>query len=98
MVSTFLRRVETPSGATAVQIVVKEGRRNKVVEHLGSAHTPEELAALESEGHRRMVPPAQAALPRDPVAARAGQPRVLGQRSQLLWDVLTKAWSDLGFD
>ena len=37
-VSPFLRRVRTASGATAVQIAVKEGRRDKVAEHLGSAH------------------------------------------------------------
>ena len=46
MVSLFLRKVETASGATVVQIAVKEGRRDKVIEHLGSAHTQAELAAL----------------------------------------------------
>ena len=35
MVSPFLRKVKTASGATAVQIAVKEGRRDKVIEHLG---------------------------------------------------------------
>lgn len=44
--SPFLRQVRTSSGATAVQIAVKEGRRDKVVEHLGSAHDEAELAAL----------------------------------------------------
>lgn len=34
----FLRKVKTASGATAVQIVVKEGRKNRIIEHLGSAH------------------------------------------------------------
>ena len=43
MVSLFLRKVKTASGATAVQIAVKEGRRDKVIEHLGSAHTQAEL-------------------------------------------------------
>ncbi|MCI9887454.1 hypothetical protein JT358_03120 [Micrococcales bacterium 31B] len=50
--SPFLGKVKTPSGATAVQIVAKVGRTNRVIEHLGSAHTPdesalEELAAFE---------------------------------------------------
>ena len=34
----FLRKVKTVSRATAVQIVVKEGRKNRIVELLGSAH------------------------------------------------------------
>ena len=41
----FLRKVKTASGATAVQIVVKEGRKNRIVEHLGSAHDEAGLAA-----------------------------------------------------
>lgn len=94
----FLRRVKTPSGATAVQIMVKEGRRNKLVEHVGSAHNEQELAALEAEARRRMIPETQDALPLDPVAARAGKPKVVSQRSQLLWDALTRAYTDLGFD
>ena len=37
VVSPFLRKVKTASGAMAVQIAVKEGRRDKVIEHLGWA-------------------------------------------------------------
>ena len=33
--SPFLREVKTVSGSMAVQIAVKEGRRDKVIEHLG---------------------------------------------------------------
>lgn len=94
----FLRRVKTPSGATAVQIMVKQGRRNKLVEHVGSAHNEQELAALEAKARGRMVPEMQDVLPLDPVAARAGRPTVVSQRSQLLWDVLAKAYKVLGFD
>ena len=94
----FLRRVKSPSGATVVQIMVKEGRRNKVVEHVGSAHNEQELAALEAEARGRMIPQTQDALPLDPVAARARGPKVVSQRSQLLWDVLARAYTDLGFD
>lgn len=48
--SSFLRRVRTASGATAVQIVAKKGRRNEVLEYLGSAHDEAELAALVRAG------------------------------------------------
>jgi len=39
-----------------VQIAVKEGRRDKVIEHLGSAHTEAELAALMEIGRHRIAP------------------------------------------
>ena len=56
VVSPFLRKVKTASGAMAVQIAVKEGRRDKVIEHLGSAHTEAELAALMEIGRHRIAP------------------------------------------
>ena len=55
MVSPFLRKVKTASGAMAVQIAVKEGRRDKIIEHLGSAHTQAELAAVMEIGRCRML-------------------------------------------
>ena len=51
--SPFLRKVK---GTTAVQIAVKEGCRDKVIEHLGSAHNEVELAALMEIGRRRIAP------------------------------------------
>ena len=42
----FVRRVRTASGATAVQIVHKRGRTVLGIEHIGSAHTDDELALL----------------------------------------------------
>lgn len=44
----FLRKVTTASGATAVQIAERKNRRDVVLEHLGSARTEAELAALMS--------------------------------------------------
>lgn len=44
--AAYIRKVRADSGAAAVQIVAKQGRRDKVLEHLGSAHTDSELAAL----------------------------------------------------
>ena len=38
-VGVFVRRVTTASGATAVQIVHKRGRRVRSIEHIGSALT-----------------------------------------------------------
>ncbi|WP_205016004.1 hypothetical protein, partial [Pseudonocardia sp. EV170527-09] len=43
----FIRRVRTGSGATAVQIAeYVSGRRQRIVAHLGSAHSEVELGLL----------------------------------------------------
>ena len=107
MVSPFLRKVKTASGATAVQIAVKEGRRDKVIEHLGSAHTEAELAALMEIGRHRIAPD-QMALDLSPTppavsglltasAPVVGTDAVVAsKRSGLLWDVLHGVYTRLG--
>ena len=104
VVSPFLRKVKTASGAMAVQIAVKAGRRDKVIEHLGSAHTQAELAALMEIGRRRIAPD-QLALdlpptPPAPQPASSGPANVgavvASKRSALLWDVLHGAYTRLG--
>jgi len=45
-VASFVRKVPTASGARAVQIVHKQGRRVVGIEHIGSAHDDAELAVL----------------------------------------------------
>ena len=52
--SLRLRKVPTASGATAVQIVTKRHGKLTVIEHLGSAHTPAQLAALEEAGREKI--------------------------------------------
>jgi len=94
----FLRKVPTASGATAVQIARRENRRDVVIEHLGSAHTDAELAALMQIG-RRKIEEGQGVLDlgldadQDPGAAI-----VQTQASQLLIDTVSAAWQALGFD
>jgi Transposase DDE domain len=50
----FVRKVRTASGAVAVQVMRKAGRRDELVEHVGSAHTDVELGVL-LERARRIV-------------------------------------------
>jgi len=106
VVSPFLRKVKTASGATAVQIAVKEGRRDKVIEHLGSAHTEAELAALMEIGRHRIAPD-QLTLDLTPTppavsglltaSAPVGTDAVVeSKRSGLLWDVLHGVYTRLG--
>lgn len=97
--SPFLRTVPTASGATAVQVVDKTGGQYRVMEHLGSAHTDAELAALMATGRDRLHP-GQGVLDlatADPITV--GQPAVLGaKRSGLLIDVVQAVYDRLGFD
>ena len=88
-----------------MQIAVKEGRRDKVIEHLGSAHTQAELAALMEIGRRRIAPDQLALdlppVPPAPQPASTGPPANVGavvasKRSALLWDVLHGAYTRLG--
>ena len=93
-----MRKVKTALGATAVQIAVKEGRRDKVIEHLGSAHTEADLAALMEIGRHRIAPdqlpleltPTPPAVPGLPTASDAiGTDAVVAsKRSALLWEIL----------
>ena len=50
----FIRKVKTASGATAVQIAHKVAGRLAKLEHLGSAHNPEELQMLISLAKERL--------------------------------------------
>ena len=98
--SPFLRKVKTASKATAVQIVEKRHGRRVIVEHLGSAHTEAELAALMQIGREKLALN-QPALDFD--EQPAGRPRgagavVEGQSSRLLVEVVRSCWQRLGFD
>jgi hypothetical protein len=56
VVSRFVRKVRTASGAVAVQVVTRRGRQVERVEHMGSAHTDAELALLLAAARERLSP------------------------------------------
>jgi transposase len=58
VVSRFVRKVRTASGAVAVQVVTRRGRQVERIEHVGSAHTDAELALLLAAA-RELVSPGQ---------------------------------------
>ena len=91
--------MKTASGATAVQIVHKRGRRVLSIEHIGSAHTDGELAVLLRVAEERRHA-GQLALDLDDAGAGgAGTPAVVeGTASLILWDVLAGIYDDLGLD
>jgi len=98
-VSPYLRKVKTRSGATAVQIVEKRHGQRVIVEHLGSAHTDAELAALMRAGHDKLHAGQPALeLGIDPHGAPVGAVAVVaGTRSKLLTDAIRASWGRLGF-
>ncbi len=161
VVSRFVRRVRTASGAVAVQVVTRQGRAVISVDHVGSARTDAELALLLAAAGERLRPgqealdlgdveaaparlsdiadwtssgpPAdsssasQALLPppsgfltagsgqgpegaggrggagrqagwAPAVPRRSVRGKVVSTSSLLLWDVLARAYADLGFD
>ena len=59
----FIRRVRTASGATAVQIAeYGSGRRQRIVAHVGSAHTEAELGVLMARARAMLQDAAQGEL------------------------------------
>ena len=93
--SPLLWKVKTVSGAAAVRIVVEEGRKNRIIEYLGSAHDEAGLAALMTAGRAKLVPPGRQML--DFSAAAPTRPAVVaGSSSALLVEVARAAWVALG--
>ncbi|APX32637.1 hypothetical protein BH708_07800 [Brachybacterium sp. P6-10-X1] len=87
----------TASGATAVQVVATEGRRHRVLEHLGSAHPEAGPAASMHRGHEGLHA-GQEALDRHPTSGSAPAAGVLimdDRRSRCLLDALGPAWHQL---
>ena len=69
----FIRRVRTASGATAVQIAEYSRGRQRIVKHLGSAHSQAEIGVLLEQARGLLEDPAQGVLdlevqPEPPVA------------------------------
>jgi hypothetical protein len=56
VVSRFVRKVRTASGAVAAQVVTRRGRQVELVEHVGFAHTDAELALLVTAARERLSP------------------------------------------
>ena len=95
-----MRRVKTASGATAVQIVHKRGRRVLGIEHVGSAHDEGQLALL-LEAARVRLNAGQQELPLESAIGAGrptGAPVVTGTASLLVWEALASVYASLGFE
>jgi hypothetical protein len=101
-VGSFVRRVQTASGATAVQIVHKRGRRVVGIDHVGSAHDEDRLALLEGTARERLHADQQVLdleMPRSGhanAASMSGAAMVESTSSLILWNALSALYEALG--
>lgn len=95
--AAYIRKVRTASGATAVQIAANQGGRDKVLEHLGSAHTDSELAAPLEAAQEKLFA-GQQELDLDLGTTTCSAPTITGKRFCWLIEVIAAAWRRLGFD
>ncbi len=75
--------------------------QRRILEHLGSAHTEAELAALLAVADRKLHEGQDQLFDADQPASSSsagGGAVVTGNRAQVLWDVLADAYERLGFD
>ena len=93
----YIRTVKTASRATAVQIVHSNRRGSREIEHIGSAHTPEDVEVLRAVARQRLHAGQDTLDFGDGRPAGATLP-ILSTRSQLLWDELNLAYACVGFD
>jgi hypothetical protein len=93
--ASFIRKVKTKSGATAVQIIYKRGRDVAGIVHIGSAHNDVELEALLALAYEKMH---EGQLSFDLPQERSTELYLEKSYSGLLWDTLVRVYANLGFD
>jgi hypothetical protein len=97
----FVRKAPGRTGSTKVQLAERRDGRDVVLEHVGTARDEAELAVLMSVARRRMHEGQEAldleivGLEDEGVPARPAP--ITSKRSALLWQVLTEAYTRLGF-
>ena len=96
----YVRTVKTSSGATAVQIVHSSRRGSRSIEHLGSAHSSEEVDALKAVAAQRLTEgQAELELGLEVAAAAAsgGPLEIVSSRMGHLLEAVSRAYETLGF-
>jgi hypothetical protein len=93
----FVRTVKTASNATAVQIVYSNRRGSRDIEHIGSAHSPQEVELLKAVARQRLH------ANQDSFDFGDGRPEgealpITSTWSRHLWEALCLAYAGLGFD
>jgi hypothetical protein len=92
---SFIRKVKTASGATAVQIARKEYGRIVKIDHIGSAHNDEELQLLITLAKQRLQGSQRSLFDAPDMELSIGLKQSF---SGLLLEVLIEQYNHLGFD
>jgi transposase len=90
----FIRKVKTKSGATAIQIVHKTYGRLTKLEHVGSAHNPEELKTLISLAKTKLQGNQMILFPE---VENKLEIKLRKSVSDFLYQVLNRQYQNLGF-
>ena len=83
-----------------MQIVHGQRRGSRQIEHIGSAHTDEEYAALKQAAAQRLAAGQQELdldLGSDATVPVSGPLEITSSRMQVLWDTLDEVYAQLGF-
>ncbi len=96
--AAYVREVKTASGAKAVQVVWSSSQGSKQMDHIGSAHTLEDLEVLRAVARQKMIAAGQ-----DELDFGDGRPRretlpIQASLAQHLWDALSVGFSAVGLD
>lgn len=91
---TYIRKVKTASGATAVQLATKHKGQIVKIDHIGSAHTEEDLKVLLSIAQKELHPSQIELFPGVPGSIRV---EIKQTYSGLLWETLRREYGKLGF-
>jgi len=91
---SFIRKVKTTSGATAIQIATKQKGQIVKIVHIGSAHTEEELKVLLALARKQIQGNQLELLPEQQPSLRVGLKRSF---SGLLWNTLQDQYEKIGF-
>ena len=91
----FIRKVKTASGATAVQIARKVKGQVVEINHIGSAHSREELEVLMAIARKILHENQLVLFPETPTSAHLGLKQ---SYSGLLWNLLHDEYKKIGFD
>lgn len=95
---SFVRRVKTASGATAVQIVHKRGRRVLGIDHVGSTHDESALRVLLASAQEQLrAGQGMLDLALAQGSGEAAAPTVEATGSLILWEALAGVYEQLGF-
>ena len=91
----FIRKVKTKSGATAVQVAYTAYGKIIRIDHIGSAHSEEDLATLLTLAKQKLNAAQHSLFDPDPSQLEVG---IQQATSTVLLDVLKEQYVQLGFD